>query len=178
MARDKGLPEDIYDSIVSRLIDKIPEHFNPSTCYQSLNENAVAPSPGDITAVVAPMSGQAKESYFEGGGEEQLTVDGGVIVKIHSPLQLDRMNQDVGLLSDSTRGLWRIARKVLKYLADSSWSPMKGANEITRDPLFFLGYAITKSRKRKGRKTLGAIELHFRVTFDWDITTADEDLYA
>lgn len=170
MARDKGLPEDIYDAIVARLIERIPQFCNESTCYQTLNPDMVPPKPGDLMFPVAPLSGRIQESYVEGGGNEQLFVNGGAIVKIHSPLQLDQKGHDVALLSDASRGLWKVARLVLNAL--SVWDPMKGDNEICRDPLGFLGYDITKSRRRR---PLGAIELHFAVNFDWDVTLPDEE---
>ncbi len=171
MARDKGLPEDIYDAVVARLIDRVPLFCNESTCYQCLNPDLVPPKPGDLMFPVSPMSGQVAESYVEGGGNEQLTINGGLIVKIHSPLQLDQKYQDVHLLSDSSRGLWKIARKVIGVL--SVWDPMKGDNELLRDPLGFLGYVLTKSRRRR---PLGAIELHFKVMFDWDVTTPEDEV--
>jgi len=174
MARGSGLPEDIYDAIVARLIDRIPGICTEANCFQSLNPDSVPPNPGDLVFIVSPMSGRGLESYFEGGGEQQLTIEGGVTVKIHSPLQLDQKGHDIHLLADASRGLWKISRKVLACLANSAWSPMKGDDEITRDPMIFLGFDITKNSRK--RKTLGAIELHFKVTFDWDITTPEEDL--
>jgi len=174
MARGSGLPEDIYDGIVARLIDRMPGICNEANTYQTLNVDAIAPNPGDLIFAVAPMSGRARAEYFEGGGEQQLTIEGGVTVKIHSPLNLDQKHRDIHLLSDASRGLWKISRKVLACLADSSWSPMKGDDEITRDPLVFVGFDITKKNRR--RKSLGGMELHFTILFDWDITTPDEDL--
>lgn len=170
MARIGGQPEDIYDSVVARLIQKIPDFCNKDTCYVSLDPDATVPSPGDLIFVVSPMSGQAKDSYYEGGGLEQLTVDGGLIVKIHSPLQLDEAHKDVYLLSEKTRGLWRIARRVIRAIADSSWSPTKGDDEITRDPCYLLGYEIGKHPR-----SLGSIELRFSCLFDWDVLSTVDD---
>lgn len=171
MSRGSGLPEDIYAAIVARLIEMMPDFCREETCYQALNPDALPSSPGELTFVVAPMSGKMLEGYYEGGGLEQLTVNGGVIVKIHSPLQLDEAHKDVQLLTHATMGLWRVARRVVRFLADPEWSPMKGSNEITRDPLIPLGYDITKGRKKS--RSLGGIELHFAVNFDWDVLSTD-----
>ena len=173
MARVGGQPEDIYDAIVARLIDNMPDLCNDATCYFSLNPDAVSPSPGDVVVVVSPMGGNVKTEYFEGGGLEQLTIDAGTIVKIHSPLQLDEPQKDVLLLSEATRGLWRIARRVIRLVSDSDWSPTHGGDEITRDPLHFLGYQIHKSATKK--RSLGAIELQFATMYDWDVLNTDGD---
>jgi hypothetical protein len=173
MARVGGQPEDIYQAVVDRLISRVPDLCNPATTYFSLNPDALPPSPGNLIFVVSPMSANAATEYYEGGGLEQLALKGGLIVKIHSPLQLDEMHKDMQLVSHETLGLFRIARRVIRYIADSAWSPMKGADEITRDPCYFLGFDIHKGPKKK--RSLGAIELHFALNFDWDVNETDGD---
>ena len=173
MARIGGQPEDIYEAIVARLHTLLPDFCNPATCYFALDPDAVVPSPGDLVFVVSPMSGQAKEAYYEGGGLEQLTVEAGTIVKIHSPLQLDEPHKDSMLLTEATRGLWRVSRRVVRAIANSAWSPMKAADEITRDPCYLLGYEIRKGHGKS--RSLGAIELHFATNFDWDVLSTDGD---
>jgi len=172
MARDKGLPEDIFDAIVARLVDQIPEVCTEANTYQAINPDAVGNNPGDLIFVVAPLSGNAPEEYQVGGGEEQLTIFGGFLVKIHSPLQMDQFPQDVHLLKEKTHGLWKIARKVLVSLVN--WDPQKGDDELLRDPIKFLGFALGKGPRKK--RSLGSIELHFNLNFDWDITTPESDL--
>lgn len=171
MARDKGLPEDIYDAIVARLIERMPTLCREETTYFAINPDSLANNPGDLTFVVAPMSGNAPEGYQTGGGEQQVTINGGVIVKIHSPLQVDQAPRDAKRMADRGRGLWRVSRHVLAALVN--WDPMKGDNEICRDPLSFLGFNIGKGRKKR---SLGSMELHFAVNFDWDITNNEADL--
>lgn len=164
MARNKGRPEDIYRSIKERLIDRVPD-CKEANCWFSLNPQVVAPHPGSLGFAVSPASGSFREGYFDGGGLEQLTADGGLIVAIHSTLQLDQVQQDAKLLEDASIGLWPQAGKVLAALADPSWSPMKGSDEITRDPLIPAGYRIVKNDRR-----LGSIELEFKCNFDWDVS--------
>lgn len=176
MTRNLGLPEDIFDAIVARLISQIPEFCTPVSTYQAINPDAIANHPGDLTFVVAPLSGDAPQEYQEGGGEQQLTIFGGVIVKIHSPLQLDEVPRDAYLLAEKSRGLWKVSRHVLAALVN--WDPtttdVDGTNEITRDPLIFAGFSLGKGPRKK--RSLGSIELHFKVNFDWDITTPQADL--
>lgn len=173
MPRGSGLPEDILDAIVARLIDQIPDLCKPETCYQAIDPDDIGPSLGDVTFVVAPMSGNFPQEYYEGGGLEQLTVFGGVTVKIHSPLQLDQAGRDLIAMIDRPRGLWRVARRVIRALANPEWSPMKGDNEITRDPLVPAGYDISRGGNRKSKRKIRGIELNFRLNFDWDVLNTD-----
>lgn len=173
MARIGGQPEDIYQSIVDRLIDRMPDLCSSETCDFALDPDAIWPTPGELLFVVAPMSAQAMEGYYEGGGLEQLTLKGGTIVKIHSPLQLDEPHRDKQLVAEASKGLFRVARRVVRAISDSAWSPMKGEDEITRDPCNFLGYSLGKRPGK--RRSLGWIELHFATTFDWDVLSTDGD---
>jgi len=164
MARTKGRPADIYRSIKNRLIEQVPD-CKEGNCWFSLNPQAVVPHTGEVGFAVSPASGTFREGYYDGGGQEQLTVDGGLIVAIHSTLQLDEVQRDAALLEDSTVGLWLLAGRVLAALADPNWSPMLGDDEITRDPLIPASYQIVKNEKR-----LGSFELHFKCNFDWDVS--------
>lgn len=172
MARNLGLPEDIFDAIVARLIDQIPNFCTEASTYHAINPDAIASNPGDLIFVVAPLSGNAPLEYQAGGGEQQLTIDGGFMVKIHSPLQLDQFPHDAYMLKEKSRGLWKVSRRVLAAIVN--WDPLKGDNEITRDPIAFLGFSLGKGPRKK--RSLGSIELHFKLMWDWDITTDEADL--
>lgn len=163
MARDKGDLSSILAAIVARLIDQVTE-FNAANCYLSINPDSLPSGPGEITCVVAPTSGTFDQGMIEGGGDEQNTSDGGVIVKIHSPVQLDEADRDTVFLTDASLGLLSFAKQAMQAL--SGWSPDDGGgNETTRDPLHPAGYAF----QRDGRK-LGACELTFHLKFDWDLS--------
>ena len=163
MARDKGKFDAILLAVVDRLISQVGG-LNAANCYLSLNPDALPmPNPGDFICVVAPTSGAFSDSMFEGGGQEQTTSDSGVIVKIHSPVQLDEVHRDAVFLTDATLGLIENVRLTIKALAD--WSPGTSGNELTRDPLIPSDFAFT----RNGRG-LGACELTFKLSFDWDLS--------
>lgn len=162
MARDKGTFDAILLAVVARLIDQVGG-FNAATCYLSLNPDALPmPNPGTIICVVAPTSGAFDEAMFEGGGIEQTNSVSGIIVKIHSPVQLDEVHRDAVFLTDESLGLIGKVRLIIKALAD--WSPTVGADEQTRDPLIPSDFAFTRNSR-----SLGACELTFRLSFDWDL---------
>lgn len=165
MARLKGDPVAILQAVVDRLIDQLG--LTDATCYLSIDPDAVpSPSPGDLIFVVSPTSGNFNEAMFDGGGQEQMTLDGGIVVKIHTPVQLDEPKHDALLVGQESRGVLRHATLTLKALAN--WSPDKNGNELTRDPLIPSGFAIG----RKSR-SLGWVELTFKCSFDWDADSAD-----
>lgn len=161
MARDKALPQNVYTAAVDLLRAAITE-CTEANCFFCLDPDAVPPAPGQLIYIVSPTSGTFDEGMIDGGGVEQLTVDAGLMVKIHSPLMLDQVGHDSSLLNDESLGLWGKATEVLRALAVQS--PEFEGNPLTRDPLMPHSFAVTKSHKR-----LGAIELTFKVSFDWNV---------
>ncbi len=164
MARDKALPQNVYVAVVDMLRAAI-DGCTDANCFFCLDPDAIPPSPGELIYVVSPTSGTFDEGMMDGGGVQQLTVEAGVLVKIHSPLMLDQVGNDTSLLNDESLGLWGKATEVLAALAIQS--PTVAGNAQTRDPLMPHSFSITKSHKR-----LGAIEMTFKVLFDWDVSSA------
>lgn len=164
MARDKGKLGDILTAVVARLIDQV-SGYNAANCYLSIDPDSVPePGVGEFTIVVSPASEQFQGPYFEGGGEQQATTQEGIIiVKIHSPVQLDEPHRDTIWLTDTTLGICEKMRLVMKAL--SNWSPGTSGNELTRDPFSPGGYVFT--RRDRG---LAGVEMTFRFMFDWDLT--------
>lgn len=164
MARNKALPQNVYVAAVELLRAAI-DGCTDANCFFCLDPDAIPATPGELIYVVSPTSGTFDEGMIDGGGVEQLTVEAGLMVKIHSPLMLDQVGQDAELLNNESLGLWLKATEVMAAL--SLQSPTVNGNALTRDPLIPHGFAITKSHKR-----LGAIELTFKVLFDWDVSAA------
>lgn len=165
MARSLGKLKVILPAVVDRLIDQI-EGVTKANCYVALNPDSLPNGGvGGILYVVSPTSGRFDDAYFEGGGVEQLFANAGLVVKIHSPLQLDQAGRDIEFLTDEAHGILDRATDVLAAL--SNWSPEDvSGNPQTRDPLYPMGYTLT----RAGR-SIGAIELEFACNFDWNVTS-------
>lgn len=164
MARNLGKLKTILEKIVARLIDQI-ENATAANCYLSVNPDALpAPGPGGIVYIVSPTSGTFDEAYYEGGGREQLFAKGGIVVKIHSPLQLDQPGHDLAFLTHESQGIIDRATDVISALSD--WSPEDASsNAQTRDPLYPHSYAFTRASK-----SLGGCEIVFNCNFDWDVS--------
>lgn len=166
MARGAGKFDDILLSVKRRLIAEV-QGANDATCYLCLNpDDTPSPNPGSFFYVISPLSGQFLQGYLDGGGEAQATVDAGVLVRVYSPVMLDQPKRDTVFLTHATRGILERARIVLMAL--TNWSPMDEAeeNELTRDPLIPSGFDIAKHQK-----SLGYIDVGFRLLFDWDLAT-------
>lgn len=165
MPRQFGDPQVILQVIVTRIITAIGSRFSDANCYLSINPDSLpAPSPGGLTCVVSPASGSFDEAYFEGGGNQQLLLNGGIIVKVHSPLQLDQSGRDVELLVNESHGVIDCATEILEAL--SNWSPVAAnGDELTRDPLIPRDIHYTRATNK-----LGGVEIGFGCNFDWDLT--------
>ena len=165
--RDKGGLDQILQAIVDRLIGQI-NGLTKATCYHCLDPDALPMSnPGGHIFVVAPTSGTFDEGMYAGGGLETLMASGGIVVKIHAPLNVDEPQREAALLTNLSLGVMGLASKTIKALANPEWSPQFDEHVLTRDPLIPSGYAITRSDKR-----VGAIELTFKCNFDWDADPA------
>jgi len=166
MARTSGRPETIFDSIVNRLISELPGVATPSNCYHTIDpSDGAAPAPGELNFAVSPLAGDADEGYFEGGGLAQLFIRGGFVVRLVSPIALDSQGRSAEALGHRSRGLWRVARLVVKALANPEWSPTDaGGNEIVRDIICPRGYAFEQG------DGFSAMELRFSLNFDWDVS--------
>jgi hypothetical protein len=153
----------ILNRIVQRLIDKV-SGLSTDLCFLCLDPEIMpAASPGDRFVTVSPMSGMFDQGMIDGGGIFQATSDGGVLVKVHSTIQEDEARHDKTFLTDSSLGLIDMMQRVLAAL--TVWDEDDTVNKILRQPLFPVEYAFTRESR-----SLGGVELQFRVLFDWAIS--------
>lgn len=160
--RDEGTFEEILDAVVNRLLSEMPNHCRKSNTYIALNPDSFNPNSGELTFIVAPLGGTFDQDYMEGGGENQVTTDGGFLVKIHSPLQLDEPQRDSSFLTDKSKGVLRLVRQVLKTL--TNWSPQNAVHVLSRDPVFPSGYSFSRTER-----STGSVEIEFKLKFDWEL---------
>jgi len=156
--------EDILQAVVDRLIDQVAG-FSDANCYLSINPDATPePNPGDYICVVAPTGGMFDENAYHGGGEGQCTINSGILVKLHSPIQLDQPHRDAEFLKHASLGVlakWRLIVKALLW----PWQLQIDGNDGTRDPLIPAEYTLSRRDRR-----LGAIEQVFKANFDLDLS--------
>lgn len=157
--------EDLLQAVIDRIIAQV-SGFNTENCYLSINPDATPePNPGDFICVVAPTSGIFDEEAYAGGGSAQATVNGGIITKIHSPVQLDQAHRDASFLAHASLGLLKKWRLIVKCLLEPHMLQV-GSDDATRGYLIPGDYTFT----RKNRK-LGAIEQTYKAMFDLDLNS-------
>jgi len=162
-----------YEDLLLQIVDRIRRYVSifggEGTCFLSLDPDQLPPSPGDMICIVAPLNGTFGQDYFTGGGKEQMQVDSGFVVKIHSPLVLDEVQREADFLTDQSLGVISVARQVLNIL--SEWAPTnEDGDQIIRDLVSPSSFSFTRSNER-----IGAVELMFRLNFDWNVTSGDEE---
>lgn len=167
MARTNDELHTILDRIVARLIDQLPE-VNEANCYyllEPIGEHLPAPSPADFVYAVAPADhGSFDAGLFDGGGQNQATVDTVITVTIWSMRDLDKLGRDQRFLGDQRLGVMPRAKLVLKALAGHDLTDDAG-NQILAQPLFPQAYHIARQERN-----LGSIQLGFSCRFDWDLS--------
>lgn len=166
MARIDSTLEKILLATQSKLLRSIDE-LRPETCVVTVvPDAAVPPVAQDLYCTISPTAGSFDESLFDGGGREQTALDGGLVVKVFSAIQLDQPGQDSVMLLDRSRGVLRKLHEVLGALA--GYLPVDDdGNELTRNPLIPAEYSFSHDGRR-----WGAVQVSFRLEFDWDLSAS------
>lgn len=157
-----------FDAILNSVRDKLLKSIDelaPETCVITINPDAAAlPVSQELYCTVSPTSGSFDESLFDGGGREQTSLEGGIVVKCFSMLQLDQPGQDSVMLIDRSRGVMRKLHEILAALAGFMPVSADGLDTLARNPLIPATYAFSHDGRR-----WGAVEVAFRLSFDWDL---------
>lgn len=153
---------DVLDSVADRLRQQLG--LSESTCFFSLNPDSPPPVPTDVYLVISPDGGQFDPSMFEGGGEQQLTVETGALVTIHSTTRLDAGGKDKERLTNTSKGILQMMTKVLRAL--SGYDLTIDGDTFARTLPSPQGF----SKPTKNKETLGSIGLAFNLSFDWDVS--------
>lgn len=159
-----GLPESIAEAVVTRLRDKL--QLQESACFKSLDWESEPPNPSDVWYVVSPFPrGSFDQGMFDGGGLNQATLTGTIIVTIHVANSASQADHDDLALSLRPNGVFVLMRSVLQALCDPTDPLTDGAgNELLRQPLFPQDYEIV--RPSGGHY---AVQIGLSAMFDWNL---------
>src|SRR5690348_9290636 len=97
---------DVLLAIVARLIDRV-KGCNEATCFLAIDPDSLPTNPGTHVVVVSSASGEFVEGMYDGGALNQLTANGGIIVKISLPTMTDQSGRDAVALTSESLGLIR-----------------------------------------------------------------------
>ena len=158
---------DVLAAVVTRLKAAVTELDGDSLCYVSDYPAPPENVQNDLFATVSPSDGTFDVDLQEGAAANDVREYAGILVTVFSKMKLDRHGRTDSLLSDSTRGLLPLKRKILKALAGHRLQD-GSSNDLTTSYL----YAQKASAPRWDADTkLGVMSLYFSTDFLWDLTT-------
>lgn len=163
---------DVLQAIVDLLIGVGYLNLTDQTCFMTIYPELPNQPTGNYYVTVSPTDGTFPEQFQIGGGVNQCTEETGVLVTIWSQLKLDRNGRDVRMLTDDTRGLLRLKKKVLRALVTAdpqvNTPGQGGTNSVLRNLMLARRCAVPEHDPKNG---YGCIALLFEVVFDWDLTS-------
>lgn len=158
---------DVLAAVVTRLKAAVSELDGDSLCYVSDYPAPPEQAINDLFATVSPSDGTFDVDLQEGAAANDVREYAGVLVTVFSKMKLDRHGRTDSLLSDATRGLLPLKRKILKALAGHRLQDGSG-NDLTVNYLF----AQKASAPRwDADAKLGVMSLYFSTDFLWDLQT-------
>ena len=167
MARIDVTQAIVYERLVARLIEQLPE-LNERSCFETLYvESPALGVGGDFFVTVAPGGGSF--DLTEGTGEvpanDQLMELDTVLVTAYSRIKLQQPGRDELLLRDLTRGLFVLKGRILKALF---------AHDLeTAGDDAFLRELLRPVRSYKPeydiKQGIGWLTMEFSISWDWDL---------
>jgi hypothetical protein len=164
MARISTTPDVILARIKARLIDQV-DGATAHTCWITDDPDAVpAPAPAKQWYVVAPATeGTFRAGEFDGGGQNQMTVDTRIAITVHNIEMLDQVGRSEVWYGG--RGILPAGLPVLKAIAGYDLTDASG-NQILAQPIFPASFNMERDTKNKR----GSLMLTFDIVFDWDMS--------
>jgi len=168
VARTSAQPSELLTALVAKLRTDLD--LGERQCYQTW-EPEVPPKiqrGGDYAVSVAFGEGSFDQSLFDGGGRGQLTEDMAILVTAYSRVRLDSTDVAEQAFHETERGLFILARKIVKVFAAYDPEPAAGRTclrELLRPVR--IGRPIVDKES-----SLGSISLQFIASWDWDLTSA------
>ncbi len=170
--RGQADQEPILDSIVARLIDRIPE-FNDQNCWLSDQAIPLTMPGGRIACTVSPGPGRFPSEFFAGAGHETLVEDGSVVITPILMINLDRPRRARRRLiehEDQTKGLIFYKKAILAALfAHSDWEPHEGRQPLLRDMLSPIR-CDAPTDVVVGEAQGLAMKINISTVFDWNLS--------
>ncbi len=161
----------VLTEVVRKLRDEIAEFATESTCFLS-----DTPLPGveiqeNLFCTVAPLDGTFDDRMPIGAADLGIVEVVFIQVSIWSRMQLDRLDHSARSLTDHTRGLLGLKKRVLQVLAGQqifSDHPVKSIPLLV-EPLKPIRAAHPSARKASD--DFSSVSLVFRAAFNWNLAS-------
>jgi len=168
MTREYATEEQILESIVERLRDKIDEWSGDSVMLTDHPQPLKVP-PSDTFCTVSAGDGTFPPEMFQGGGDLTCTEVCNIIVAPYSQHDLDSIDSLEHALLKAERGvLSRYKRQILKMLL-KDWEPTYNGNELLRSMMRPAYSTKPEVLTVPGGMSFVTISLVFEVEFDWEL---------
>lgn len=159
----------VLQAVVDRLIDQLEDvGVSGKTCFIADEPEIVeTPSADNLFITVCPIDSQFDEGALVGAAENLCIEESGVLVSIHSAMDLDRVEHAKAVLTNSQRGLLVIKQRILKALTGHRLVD-GGGNEL----LVNLIHPMRAQNlvPRNDRTRLKRVSLMFSTDFQWDLS--------
>ena len=161
----------VLAEVVRKLRDEISEFATESTCFLS-----DTPLPGveiqeALFCTVAPLDGTFDEQMPVGASDRGIVEVVFIQVSIWSRMQLDRLDHSARSLTDHTRGLLGMKKRVLQVMAGQQIYSDHPVNAIPLLTEPFKPVRAVHPATRKVNDDLSSVSLVFRAAFNWDLST-------
>lgn len=160
---------DVYTSILTRLRSQLG--LNTSNCSLSISPDdgdVVTPTGGNYFLNVGPGGGEFPADAQEGGGDSQCTENLTVLVAIYTKIRTDSVTEDTQTLTEATRGLLAIKRKVLKALVGFDLLDAAGHSFLRK---LVLASHTMRPGIRRNKNGLAWLTVAFVIGFDHDLAS-------
>lgn len=156
---------EVLDAVVARLIDQV-SGLNSSTCFISCHDDPPEGARHDYYVLVTPLGGRFDDSAQSGGGSDGIHYEGTIAVRVFARTKLDRVGHADSMLTDSSRGLFKLEHEIVKALAGHDLQNPGGDSLLSR----YLWVVSDDSPRYREATKRGDLEIQFGVDFLWDNT--------
>lgn len=160
-------------TLLERIADYLRKQLrlNARRCFETLDPlHPVIPPGGDYFLSVAPGDGTFDVEHQVGGGADQLTEYGEVVVTIYSRVKLDSTDHDEIIMRDASRGLLSLKKTVLKTLVGYDLA-LESGDTALRQTLYAKRYTAPTMGQQDGSGIgVAFLSITFGVDFDWDLS--------
>ncbi len=169
MANGSDTLDDLLNAVIARLVQQIPECQTSNTFLCMDAWDVPGPSSGRYIVAVAPLAGSFPEGNTVGGGEEDLRVQTGFDVVIHSALVLDQPKRETAFFTDQAKGVIQMMTAVLRAL--TNWTPVdSNGSHLVADAIAPTTFSFGRKKGSKTGARLGSAGIEWHLSFDWDLS--------
>ncbi len=158
---------DVLLRVRDRLIARI-SGLTDTTCFLTLEPEPPMELKSNLFVTVCPMSGRFDDGALTGGGQEVAIEEAGVIVTIWSACKLDKAGEATAALTDTTRGVLVLKRKILQALTSHDLLDANG-NKMLVDYMQPVTSDIPRASVYGETQKIG-VPLAFSTNFAWDLS--------